>query len=311
MDLLTRQQLLATGQSGDEIDRMAANGTLVRVRRGLYARATVQPSSPEEEHLRRVRAVVAATRSDHVVSHVSAAVVRALPVPTDALGRVHLTRERVGGGKRRGDVCIHTSPLPTNDVGTCSSLPVTTPARTFVDVARRLPTGWAVALGDQVRRQGTSSSEVEQVLGRMSGWPGVGRARRAAVLLDPRSESVGESLSRVLLVEAGLTPMDLQLPVVGADGDLVGRVDFAWPEHRTIGEFDGRVKYGRSSQDGPAERDKRGWEDVVWAEKVREDLLRDLGWFVVRWTWDDLWRPGLVATRVRRAFERDLRSRTR
>ena len=98
----------------------------------------------------------------------------------------------------------------------------------------------------------------------MSGWPGVGRARRAAALLDPRSESVGESLSRVLLVEAGLAPTDLQLPVVGADGDLVGRVDFAWPEHRTIGEFDGRVKYGRGSQDGSAERDKRGWEDVVW-----------------------------------------------
>ena len=128
MDLLTRQQLLATGYSGDEIDRMAANGTLVRVRRGLYASATGQPGSPEEEHLRRVRAVVAATRSNHVVSHVSAAIVRTLPVPTDALGRVHLTRERVGGGKRRGDVCIHTSPLPATDVGPYAGLLVTTPA---------------------------------------------------------------------------------------------------------------------------------------------------------------------------------------
>ena len=242
MELLTRRQLLATGYSGDEIDRMAESGALVRVRRGVHASATGQPGSPEEEHVRRVRAVVAASRSDHAVSHVSAAVVRAVPVPTDALGRVHLTREREGGGKRRGDVCIHTSPLPASDVGTHSGLLVTTPARTFVDVARRLPTGWAVALGDQVRRQGTSADEVEQVLDRTAGWPGVGRARRA---------------------------------------------------------------------DGPTERDVRGWEDVVWAEKVREDLLRDLGWFVVRWTWDDLWRPGLVATRVQRAFERDRRSRTR
>ena len=311
MDLLTRQQLLATGYSGDEIDRMAASGALVRVRRGLYARATGQPGSPEDEHVRRVRAVVAATRSDHVVSHVSAAVVRRLPVPTDALGRVHLTRERVGGGKRRGDVCLHTSPLPASDVATHVGLLVTTPARTFVDVARRLPVGWTVALGDQARRAGMSVGELEQVLARTAGWPGVGRARRAAALLDPRSESVGESLSRVLLVEAGLTPTDLQLPVVGEDGDLVGRVDFAWPEHRTIGEFDGRVKYGRGGQDGLRERDQRAWEDVVWAEKVREDLLRDLGWLVVRWTWDDLWRPGLVATRVQRAFERDRRSRTR
>ena len=99
--------------------------------------------------------------------------------------------------------------------------------------------------------------------------------------------------------------------MVGADGGLVGRVDFAWPEHRTVGELDGRVTYGRGGQDGLPERDRRSGEDAVWAEKIREDLLRDLGWFVVRWTWDDLWRPGLVAARVRRAFEHDRRSRTR
>jgi hypothetical protein len=208
-------------------------------------------------------------------------------------------------------VVIHTSPLPVTDVGERAGLPVTTPARTFADAARRLPIGWAVALGDQALRHGTPVDEIEQVLGSMLGWPGIGGARRAAALLDPRSESAGESLSRVLLVQAGLARTELQLPVVGTDGDLVGRVDFAWPEHRTIGEFDGREKYGRGTRDGLAERDQRGWEDVVWAEKVREDLLRDLGWFVVRWTWDDLWRPGLVATRVQRAFERDRRSRTR
>jgi putative AbiEi antitoxin of type IV toxin-antitoxin system len=84
MDLLTRQQLMATGYSGDEIDRMAAKGALVRVRRGLYSSRATRPVDPEEEHLGRVRAVVAATRSDHVVSHVSAAVVHDLPVPRDA-----------------------------------------------------------------------------------------------------------------------------------------------------------------------------------------------------------------------------------
>jgi hypothetical protein len=67
-----------------------------------------------------------------------------------------------------------------------------------------------------------------------------------------------------------------------------------WPRYRTVGEFDGRVKYGmllRPGQD-PA--------DVLYQEKLREDALRgeDLG--VVRWGWSDLndFRP--TGERLRR-----------
>ena len=43
----------------------------------------------------------------------------------------------------------------------------------------------------------------------------------------------------------------------------------------------------------------------MFLEKRREDRLRDLGWEVVRYTWDDaLRRPDVLALRVRRAFER-------
>lgn len=71
-----------------------------------------------------------------------------------------------------------------------------------------------------------------------------------------------------------------------------------WEEHQTLGEFDGRVKYGRLLR--PGQRP----EDVLWAEKLREDALRDLGWQVVRWTWADLDREGLIADRLHRAFRR-------
>ena len=104
-------------------------------------------------------------------------------------------------------------------------------------------------------------------------------------------------MSRVLLADQGLLPTELQLVVHGQDGPL-GRVDFAWPEHRTLAEFDGRIKYGRLLRPG---------EDVgeaVFREKHREDLLRDLGWQVVRWIWADLDEPRVIADRVRRAFAR-------
>jgi hypothetical protein len=78
----------------------------------------------------------------------------------------------------------------------------------------------------------------------------------------------------------------------------MARSDFAWEEYRTIGEFDGKVKYGRLLR--PGER----IDDVVFAEKQREDAIRDQGRQVVRWLWDDLYRPGVIGDRVRRAFAR-------
>ena len=66
------------------------------------------------------------------------------------------------------------------------------------------------------------------------------------------------------------------------DGVFVGEVDFGWPELRTVGEFDGAVKYGRDLRPGqdPVE--------VLYAEKVREDALRSADFGMVRWGWADL-----------------------
>jgi hypothetical protein len=44
--------------------------------------------------------------------------------------------------------------------------------------------------------------------------------------------------------------------------------------------------------------------DAVFAEKRREDAIRDEGWGVVRWVWTDLARPERFTGRVRRGQER-------
>jgi hypothetical protein len=132
----------------------------------------------------------------------------------------------------------------------------------------------------------------------MEHWPGVRRARRVVGFLDGRSESAGESVSRVRMFEDGLPIPDLQREIFGPDGRLVARVDFLWDEQQTIGEFDGKIKYGRLVPPG------QSIEKVIYEEKVREDALRDLGWHVVRWLWRDLYRHGVVRDRVLRAFAR-------
>jgi hypothetical protein len=129
-------------------------------------------------------------------------------------------------------------------------------------------------------------------------WPGVRAARRAVEFLDVRSESVGESVSRVRLVEEGLPRPELQRELFGPNGQLIARVDFFWEEHKTVGEFDGKIKYGRLLKPG------QRIENVIFEEKVREDAVRDLGLQVVRWIWSDLYRAGVLRGRVLRAFAR-------
>jgi hypothetical protein len=90
-----------------------------------------------------------------------------------------------------------------------------------------------------------------------------------------------------------------QLEVVDARGCFVGRSDFGWIEERTLGEFDGRQKYGRLLL-----KPSRSPEDALFEEKRREDRLRDQGWEVVRWIWAELFQPAGLIDRLNRAFAR-------
>ncbi len=95
--------------------------------------------------------------------------------------------------------------------------------------------------------------------------------------------------------EHGIPRPKRQQEIFDASG-LIGRVDFWWPELRTVGEFDGRVKYGRANPSG------RPPEDVLWDEKRREDRLRVAGLNVVRWITQDLRRPADWIARLKAAL---------
>ena len=251
----------------------------------------------EDGHRLLVRATMPLLGPGWTLSHGSAGVLHHVPVWSEALAQVHVTRPRTGGGRRRTTVHRHGCPLDPDEVVEVDGWPTTDLARTVVDLARSVPFEQGVAAADRALALGATVLELEAALARTAGLRGAGAARRVVAFADGRSESVGESLSRVLLSDLGLMPEELQLRVM--DGPrLAGRVDFAWPGLRTIGEFDGRVKYGRlleSDEDAG---------DAVFREKQREDRLRELGWQVVRWVWADLAHPGVIAERLRRAIAR-------
>ena len=299
-ELTLRPQLLAAGFSDDELRRLVRTGRLTPVRRGAY----VQGGVPDDALTRHVLQAVAAMRdlaADAVVSHVSAAVLHRLRIWDVRLDHVHVTRPRRSGGRCGALVHVHTAALDPSEVVTIAGLPVTSLARTVVDLARMLPFEQAVVLADAAtfprRRDRLAKTDLVAALDRAPRRPGTRAARRAIDFSDGHSESVGESRSRVAIAAAGLPPPVLQWEVhAAATGAFIGRVDVAWPEFRTVGEFDGLVKYGRSLRPGqdPA--------DGLVAEKLREDALRaeDLG--VVRWIWSDLDDFRSTAQRLRSRF---------
>jgi hypothetical protein len=295
--LYVRRGLLASGFTAREVKRMQRIGQLCAVRRGIYV-SGVLPDGPEARHVLRVQAAMRQLSPDAVVSHVSAALVHGLPVWAVPLDRVHVTRNRRrSGGRRHPGIHVHSAPLCADDVVIVRGLPVTSIERTLADLARSRPLEQAVVVLDAALARGwTTPAAVLAALGRQVRWPGVAAARRALAFADGRSESVGESRSRVAIARAGLPEPIPQWEVRTPMGRVIGRVDFGWPKLRAIGEFDGKVKYTRLLLPGQSAA------DAVYEEKLREDALRDLGFAVVRWTWPELDAFDAVAARLRRHF---------
>ncbi|MBP2415872.1 type IV toxin-antitoxin system AbiEi family antitoxin domain-containing protein [Microlunatus capsulatus] len=298
-DVRLARDLVADGRAYNELGRLVRRGELEHLRRGAYALPGADPG-PDAQHRRMVHATLPLLDGG-VVSHRSAGVLHGLPLPPDASALVDVTRADATSGRRRGHVHRWAAPLLADEVVAVDGLPVTDLARTVVDLGRTLPFADAVAVADAALHRGLHPDALAAAVERARGRPGVADARRVVSFADGRSESAGESHSRVVLHRLGLPRPELQLEVRDPGGRLLGRCDFGWEEHRTVGEFDGRTKYGRLLRPGQTP------EDAVWAEKRREDLLRDEGWQVVRWCWADLWQPALLGQRLHRAFRRQRR----
>jgi hypothetical protein len=244
-DIKLTRALLAEGYNHDDLRRLQQRSELVRIRRGAYATESSPDLAIDERHRRLVMGTMPQLREGAILSHGSAAVLHGLPVWPEAVSRVHVTRNRQGNGTRRSIVQVHGAPLDPREVTMIDGVSVTSLTRTVLDLARTLPMEQAVASGDRALALGLSKEEVETGLHAMERWPGVRSARRAVTFLDVRSESVGESVSRVRLMEEGLPAPEPQRELFGPDDRLIARVDFCWEEQKTIGEFDGKIKYGR------------------------------------------------------------------
>lgn len=293
-----RGELVAAGFTDGELRRGRRGGGLTVVRRGTYVVGSL-PSREEDGHALLVRAAQRDLATDAVVSHVSAAVLHGLPVWNVLLDRVHVTRNRGHGGRAGSRAHVHVAPLDVDEIQLVGGVAITSAARTIVDLARTVGFEQAVVIADAALHLGhVTAAELDAALCRAKGWPGVPAARRVVAFADGRCESPGESRSRVAIARAGLPEPVLQWPVRTAAGDVLGFADFAWPELRTVGEFDGRTKYGRLLRPGET------IEQAVYREKLREDSFRSEDLWVARWTWQEIHPFTRAADRISRGFRR-------
>lgn len=290
-------EMYADGYGYADLTAMMKAGKIRQVRRGAYSLDGPADATQEAIHLDLVRATHRLVSDEAVVSHMSAAVLHGLPTWNSALTKAHFTRDREGGGRTEGPKHIHVAPLRESDVVVLDGLRVTSVARTVCDLARSLTPFKAVPIGDAALARGVARAELAEALARCKGWRGVVRGRRTVEFLDPRSESPGESCSRVRIAEVGLPAPELQHEVFDDLGYLVGRADFAWLSQRTLGEFDGAGKYEE------LRRPDQTREDVLAAQHAREEALRDRGWQVARWRWEHLNQTADLCSIIRTAFD--------
>lgn len=179
------------------------------------------------------RAALLTTRS-YAISHHSAA--RWWGTPADSIGAIDVAvpwerRDRVDG--------IRTHRYRNKPAVTwLRGLRVTTPAQTFLDLARSSSLVDLVAVGDALTHQGSvSPAELQRAAAEFHGSR-AGRAREAAHLIDPRAESKQESATRILFVTGGLPAPEVNFRIVDGDGKR-RRIDLAYPEVKAGAEYDG------------------------------------------------------------------------
>lgn len=255
------------------------------------------PESQRLAHLERALRLGRELPEDAAVSHESAAIVWGLPT-FDVPAAVSATRTR-GRPVRTSDLVLYVAGLRPWDVTVVNGCPVTSLARTAVDVARRRPFLHALMVADAALARRVSRSQLQDVLRHQWNWPRVRHAMPVVREADARSESPLESWvrGRCILLDLPRPQAQVRLPRESP----IARVDFWWEEFNLFGEADGRLKY----LNVPDEID-----DALVAEKDRHDALYDAGLEGIRWRWRQALVPDDVfADRLLRAMRRGMTRR--
>lgn len=283
--LLTLAQVRTNGMSRWVARYRVGSGRWERAQRGIY-RVAGAPWSWRQDLL---AACLAAGRGA-AASHRSAACLWELEGVDWGVVEISVVRSRY---HRLDGVIVHRSTDLSPAVATVRhGVPVTTPARTLVDLGAVLPERMVeLALDSALGRRLVTVAGVRLALDAVArrGRRGVGVLRS---LLEDRSDSARmgattlEARMRRLCRDHGIPELTFQHEV-RTGRRFIGRVDFARPDLRLAIEVDGYE-----------------WHSSLEAfghDRARQNELVAAGWTVLRFTWNDVTKgPERVANAIRR-----------
>jgi hypothetical protein len=164
---------------------------------------------------------------------------------------------------------------------------VTNALRTVFDCARWLPLVEAVVVADALAHQGrVDRARLASYIASHRGLRGIRQADLVRSLMEALSESPMETRLRVLLIMSGFEAPVPQHVITDQRGQLVARLDLAYPDRRIAVEYDGALHWEQRREDDR-----------------RRDKVRELGWQVFVMSASDYYRKRteFLAT-LRRAF---------
>lgn len=270
--LLSATQAHRIGVRPGQLKRRVESGLLIPVHRGVYRHAAT-PDSPRTD----LMAAVLACGDGAVASHRSAGRLwRLRDVPR---WRPEVTVPGTRRPRTPSIVVVHrTDTLEPEDVAAVGGIPVTSVARSLLDLGAILPAPvLATTAEDACIRHLVTPVDLVATLERLGrpGRRGAAALRTVVAGLVP-PEDLDSRLEHDLLLlirASGAPPPVPQLEVVVGGGRRV-EFDFAWPDRRIAIEADGR-RWHATSRD--FERDL-----------ARHNAVQAAGWRLYRYGWADV-----------------------
>lgn len=253
---------------------------LIRVSRGILVPAGVP--------LQGAAALAAYTETNTlaVLSHLSAARLWGMPLPLVQSGdwRIHLATPPGSGAPRRVNIVGHRLALAQWEFCQLDGVRLTSPARTWLDLAASLTLKDLVAAGDFLvcshgpafpvpRESICSLADLENTIAWHPGLRGLRNARAALALIRVGADSPPETFMRLALVDAGLPEPELNVVLEDESGWPVLWPDGAYRRYRISLQYDG----GHHNSPDQYRRDIR-----------RRETTRALGWEEIRLAHDDV-----------------------
>lgn len=279
--VVSRRQLVQAGVSPDKVDGRVRAKRLHPLYRGVYRVGPVVAQYAHE------MAAVLACDGLAVVSHRSAAALWQLMPQRRGAGPVAVILAHSDHGRRPNIEPHRMRTLPADEVTKLDRIPITTPARTLLDIAgavnrRELERAVAEAFARGLANQ----SAINTLLSRHRRRPGT-RVLRA--LLGPEqpalTRSEAEERFLALIRKARLPSPEVNVPI----GDY--QVDFFWRAERFVVEIDGFAFHSSAHK---FESDRR-----------RDAVLAATGLRVIRVTWRQMQRePEAMLVRLGQALIR-------